>query len=55
LAFTFLSIEYYAEMGRLNTNITLLAGGTLLIGTILAVTAVLLYSLVSVVREGKTR
>ena len=55
LTFTFLSIEYYAEMGRLNTNITLLAGGTLLIGTILAVTAVLLYSLVSVVREGKAR
>ena len=55
LTFTFLSIEYYAEVGRLNTNITLLAGGTLLIGTILAVTAVLLYSLVSVVREGKTR
>ena len=25
LAFTFLSIEYYAEVGRLNTNITLLA------------------------------
>ena len=55
LTFTFLSIEYYAEVGRLNTNIMLLAGGTLLIGTILAVTAVLLYSLVSVVREGKTR
>ena len=55
LTFTFLSIEYYAEVGRLNTNIILLAGGTLLIGTILAVTAVLLYSLVSVVREGKTR
>ena len=55
LTFTFLSIEYYAEVGKLNTNIILLAGGTLLIGTILAVTAVLLYSLVSVVREGKTR
>ena len=55
LTFTFLSIEYYAEMGRLNTNITLLAGGTLLIAMILAITAILLYSLVSVVREGKTR
>ena len=55
LTFTFLSIEYYAEVGRLNTNIILLAGGTLLIGTILAVTAVLLYSLVSIVREGKIR
>ena len=55
LTFTFLSIQYYADIGRLNTNIILLAGGTLLIGAILAVTAVLLYSLVSVVREGKTR
>ena len=55
LSFTFLSIEYYAEVGRLNTNITLLAGGTLLIAMILAITAILLYSLVSVVREGKTR
>ena len=55
LTFTFLSIEYYAEVGRLNTNITLLAGGTLLIAMILAITAILLYSLVSVVREGKAR
>ena len=55
LTFTFLSIEYYAEVGRLNTNITILAAGTILIGIALGVTAVLLYSLVSVVREGKTR
>ena len=55
LTFTFLSIQYYTEIGRLNPNVTLIAVGTLLIGVILAVTAVLLYSLVSVVREGKTR
>ena len=55
LTFTFLSIQYYAEIGRLNTNITLVAAGTLLIAIILIVTAVLLYSLVSVVREGKTK
>lgn len=55
LTFTFLSIQYYAEMGRLNTNLIIIAAGTLLIGTVLSVTAVLLYSLVSVVREGKTR
>ena len=55
LTFTFLSIQYYAEIGRLNTNLTLIAGGTLLIGVILIVTAILLYSLVSVVREGKGR
>ena len=55
LTFTFLSIQYYAEIGRLNTNLIIIAAGTLLIGTILSLTAVLLYSLVSVVREGKTR
>ena len=53
--FTFFSIQYYTEIGRLNTNLTLIAGGTLLIGVILIVTAILLYSLVSVVREGKAR
>ena len=55
LTFTFSSIQYYAEIGRLNPNITLVAVGTLLIGVILIVTAILLYSLVSVVREGKTK
>jgi len=55
LTFTFLSIQYYADIGRLNTNLILIAGGTLLIGVILIVTAILLYSLVSVVREGKAR
>jgi len=55
LTFTFFATQYYAEIGRLNTNLTLIAGGTLLIGVILIVTAILLYSLVSVVREGKAR
>ena len=55
LTFTFSSIQYYTEVGRLNPNVTLVAVGTLLIGVILAVTAILLYSLVSVVREGKAR
>ncbi len=55
LTFTFFSIQYYAEVGKLNTNLTLVAAGTLLIGVILIITAILLYSLVSVVREGKTK
>ena len=55
LTFTFFAAQYYAEIGRLNTNLTLIASGTLLIGVVLVVTAILLYSLVSVVREGKTR
>ena len=55
LTFTFFAAQYYAEIGRLNTNLTLIAGGTLLIGVVLIVTTILLYSLVSVVREGKAR
>ena len=55
LIFTFFATQYYAEVGRLNTNLTLIAGGTLVISVMLMVTAVLLYSLVSVVREGKAR
>ena len=51
--FTFLSAEYYAEVGRLNTNTTILAAGTSLLGAVLFLTAILLYSLVSVVRERK--
>jgi|TARA_B100001750_G_C15510498_1_gene603304 glycosyltransferase involved in cell wall biosynthesis len=53
--FTFSSIQYYTEIGRLNPNITLVAVGTMLIAVILIVTAILLYSLVSVVREGKAK
>ena len=51
----FFAAQYYAEMGRLSTNLTLIAAGTLVIGVILIVTAILLYSLVSVVREGKSK
>ena len=55
LTFTFFAAQYYAEIGRLSTNLTLVAAGTLLIAIILAITAILLYSLVSVVREGRAR
>ena len=51
LSFTYLSVEYYAEIGRLNANLTIIAAGTVLIGIILLISAILLYSLVSVVRE----
>jgi glycosyltransferase involved in cell wall biosynthesis len=51
LLFTSLSIEYYADIGRLNTNLTLIGAGSILIAVILLVTGILLYSLVSVVRE----
>ena len=53
IVFTYLSIQYYAEVGRLNTNLTLVASGTVLIGVVLVITSVLLYSLISVVREAR--
>ena len=51
LLFTSLSIEYYADIGRLNTNLTLVGAGSILIAVVLLITGILLYSLVSVVRE----
>ena len=51
LIFTYSAIDFYVEFGRLNTNLTLVGGGTILIGVVLLITAILLYSLVSVVRE----
>ena len=52
-AFTYLAIQYYVEFGRLSTNLTLVGAGVFFIGIVLLITAILLYSLVSVVREGR--
>ena len=51
LAFTFMSMDYYAEIGRLNTNLTIIAAGAILLGITLFITSILLYTLTSVVRE----
>jgi len=51
LIFTYSAIDFYVEFGRLNTNLTLVGAGTILIGMVLLIAAILLYSLVSVVRE----
>ena len=51
LFFVYFSTQYYAEIGRLNTNLTLVAAGTMLIAIVLLITSILLYSLISVVRE----
>ena len=50
-AFTYLAVQYYVEIGRLNTNLTLIGAGAILIGLVLLISAILLYSLVSIVRE----
>ena len=49
--FTYSAIGYYAEIGRLNPNLTMIAIGTVLIGIVLLISAILLFSLVNVVRE----
>ena len=51
LTFTYFSAQYYAEIGRLNTNLTIVAAGTILIAVVLLIASILLYSLISVVRE----
>ena len=50
-AFTYSAVQYYVEIGRLNTNLTLIGAGAILIGLVLLISAILLYSLVSIVRE----
>ena len=51
LSFTYAATQYYTEIGRLNTNLTIVAAGTVLIAVVLLITGILLYSLISVVRE----
>ena len=51
ISFTYLATQYYAEIGRLSTNLTIVAAGTILIAVVLLITSILLYSLISVVRE----
>jgi glycosyltransferase involved in cell wall biosynthesis len=49
--FTYSAIQYYVEIGRLNTNLTVIGAGAILIGLVLLISAILLYSIVNVVRE----
>ena len=51
---TYFAIEYYVDIGRLNTNLTVVSAGIVLVGIVLLITAILLYSLVSVVRENNS-
>ena len=51
--FSYLAIQYYVEIGRLNINLTVIGATTFLIGIVLLITAILLFSLVTLIREGK--
>lgn len=51
LGFVLWSIHAFAIDGKIITNITLIGIGSTIVGVVLIITAVLLYSLISVVRE----
>ena len=51
IIFSYFAIGYYAEIGKLNTNLTIIAASTMLTGIILFISAILLYTLTSVARE----
>ena len=53
IIFSYSAIQYYVEIGRLNPNLALIGASAFLIGIVFFITAILLFSLVSVVREGK--
>ncbi len=55
IIFSFFAIEYYTEIGRLNTNLTIIAAGTVLLGMLFFLTSILLYTLTSVVRENSRK
>jgi hypothetical protein len=51
LAFGLWAIQIFSEQGKIITNIALIGMGGVIIGTILLITATILHSIVSVVRE----
>jgi hypothetical protein len=51
LVFGFWSLQIYLEQGQLITNLALIGGGGILLGTVLLIAATILHSIVSVVRE----
>ena len=53
LFFTVWTIQIYSETNQIITNITLIGIGTTLVGVMLLVTAIILFSLVNVVRENR--
>lgn len=49
--FSFYSIEYYLEVGRLNTNITIIAVAMLLFSIVFMITAIILFSISSMIKN----
>ena len=54
ISFIAWSIQIYSEEGSLITNITLIGATTVIVGLILSIAAIILYSIVSVIRENSS-
>jgi len=53
LSFVAWAVQIFTEYGKLTTNIALVGIGGIILGTMLLITAIILYSTVSVIRERK--
>ena len=51
LLFTIFTLQLFSETRQIFTNVTLIAVGTIIFGTMLLMTSILLYSIVNLVRE----
>jgi glycosyltransferase involved in cell wall biosynthesis len=51
LLFTVMTLQLFAESRQIFTNVTLLAIGTIIFGTMLLMTSIILYSIVNLIRE----
>jgi len=55
LSFVLWTVQNYTDEGKIITNIALIGVGTSVLGVILLIAAILLYSLINVVRESTTK
>ena len=51
LLFTVMTLQLFSETRQIFTNVTLLAIGTIIFGTMLLMTSIILYSIVNLIRE----
>jgi hypothetical protein len=51
--FSIWTLQLFAETRQIVTNISLIAGGCILLGSMLLISSIILYSMVNLVRENK--
>jgi len=53
ITFSYFSISFYSEVGRLNTNLTIVSITFIMMGLIFFIAAILLFTIVTLFKEGK--